>query len=116
MEMTNTITLSAFASACAPTFASPVNRTLPVDRALVAAVPAVASLLAAQLVAQRQLHWAPRNPILATAPAGAPVLMGSTSTTSNNSSTSTTKGYRKNESEGIKLDGFGGVPPRGIPV
>ncbi|GHJ50188.1 hypothetical protein Cs7R123_75300 [Catellatospora sp. TT07R-123] len=113
MEMTNTITLSVFASACAPTFALPVNPVLPVDRALVASVPAVASPLAAQLIAQRQLHWTPRNPILATAAAGAPVLMSNTSITSSNS---TTKGYRKNESEGVKLDGFGGVPPRGIPV
>ncbi|MBV1849014.1 hypothetical protein [Catellatospora tritici] len=110
MEMTTTFTLSALVPACAPTAALPVNRTLPVDRALVASVPAVASPLAAQLIAQRQLHWTPQSPILATAPAGALVPMSTTS------SNSTTKGYRKNESEGIKLDGFGGVPPRGIPV
>ena len=66
---------------------------------------AVAGQPVAQLPVLRQLAWTP-NPIKV-APAAKPK--------STTSITSTTLAYRNQESTGMKLDGFGGVPPRGKP-
>lgn len=72
---------------------------------------AVASPLAAR-PSLRQLPW-DQSPIMAAAHAGAGIKKSTTSTTS---TTSITLAYVNQESTGVKLDGFGGVPPRGIPV
>jgi hypothetical protein len=99
--------LPSLAAACAPSVTvSPRNRAVIGGHAtrVFAAGSAVAGLLpVAQLPALRQLAW---SPIQAAAPAGAKTLK---------STISTTLAYRNQESTGMKLDGFGGVPPRGKP-
>ncbi len=67
----------------------------------------VTGLPVAQLPVLRQLAWNP-NPIKV-APAGAAEPNSITSTIS------TTLAYRNQESSGMKLDGFSGLPPRGKP-
>lgn len=67
----------------------------------------VTGLPVAQLPVLRQLAWNP-TPIKV-APVGAAKPKSTTSTIS------TTLAYRNQESSGMKLDGFSGLPPRGKP-
>ncbi|BCJ72442.1 hypothetical protein CS0771_19860 [Catellatospora sp. IY07-71] len=110
--MTPNAVSPSLAAACAPSVTvSPRNRAVIGGHATRGfAAPAVAGLLpVAQLPALRQLAWTPIE-IKAAAPAGAMTLKSTTPST-----TSTTLAYRVQESTGVKLDGFGGVPPRGKP-
>ncbi|MEV4412073.1 hypothetical protein [Catellatospora sp. NPDC049609] len=113
MFITPNAAMPALAAACAPSVAvSPRNRAVIGGHATrgFAAGSAVTGLLpVAQLPVLRQLAWNP-TPIKAAAPAGAETLKSTTPST-----ISTTLAYRNQESTGVKLDGFGGVPPRGKP-
>ncbi|WP_144122282.1 hypothetical protein [Catellatospora sichuanensis] len=108
----------SLAAACAPSVTvSPIalaapSQPAPTGHATHGAVGAlggstVTGLPVAQLPVLRQLAWNP-NPIKV-APAGAAKPKSITSTTS------TTLAYRNQESSGMKLDGFSGLPPRGKP-
>ncbi len=111
--MTPNAVSPSLAAACAPSVTvSPRNRAVIGGHAtrVFTVAPAAAGLLpVGQLPAMRQLDWSPA-PIKATAAAGAKALKSITPSTN-----STTLAYRDQESTGVKLDGFGGVPPRGKP-
>ncbi|GAA1404759.1 hypothetical protein ACFQZ4_29125 [Catellatospora coxensis] len=108
----------ALAAACATSVAvAPIalaasSQLAPAGHATRGAVGAlglatVTGLPVAQLPVLRQLAWNP-NPIKV-APVGAAKPKSTTSTIS------TTLAYRNQESSGMKLDGFSGLPPRGKP-
>ena len=110
--MTPNAVSPSLAAACAPSVTVSPNalQLAPAGHATRGAVGAlglatVTGLPVAQLPVLRQLAWNP-NPIKV-APIGA--------AKPKNSTTSTTLAYRNQESSGMKLDGFSGLPPRGKP-
>ncbi|MEU7820006.1 hypothetical protein [Catellatospora sp. NPDC049133] len=116
-KTTNAAVPAALAAACAqsvmvapfaPELAPAGHATRGVKGALGALGGSTATgLPVEQLPVLRQLAWNP-NPIKV-APAGAAKPKSITSTIS------TTLAYRNQESSGMKLDGFSGLPPRGKP-
>ncbi|WP_155374412.1 hypothetical protein [Catellatospora vulcania] len=101
----SSVAVSPIALAASPQSAPAGHATCGAVGALGAST--VTGLPVAQLPVLRQLAWNP-NPIKV-APAGATEPKSTTSTIS------TTLAYRNQESSGMKLDGFDGLPPRGKP-